>query len=216
MTVNVVVTQNLGNEFDLGNIEAGKIHVKLGSGLSRDPVTGEISFDAGVLPDDVNVAGLSWNPATNELTLLESDGSEFVVDLGTLAADKFLSSSSFDPIANVLTLVMTDGSEYTVDLGDLVQVHTDVGVKGDGTSASSIEFAASSLPITGPGDIDQSDMFIMATDPYPDGSRVSIPDAAEQVHGHLMAGGGYQYTLSQLLTVDVQDAFGNHLYYALP
>jgi hypothetical protein len=216
MTVGVVVTQNLGNEFDLGVIEAGKIHVKLGSGLSRDVVTGEISLDAGVLPDDVNVAGLSWDPVTNELTLTETDGSSFVVDLGVLAADKFLSSSNFDPATNVLTLVMTDGSEYTVDLADLVQVQTGVGVKGDGTSLDPLAFEASALPVTGSGDVDQSDMFLMATDPYPDGSRVAIGDAAEQVLGHLKGSGSFLAALEENLVVDVQDAFGTHLFYALP
>jgi hypothetical protein len=216
MTVSVVVTQNLGNEFDLGVIEAGKIHVKLGSGLTRDPVTGEISFDAGVLPDDVNVQGLNWDPVTNELTLTETDGSSFVVDLGVLAADKFLSSSSFDPVSNVLTLVMTDGSEYQVDLADLVQVQTGVGIKGDGTSPDPLAFEASALPVTGPGDIDQADMFLMATDPYPDGSRVAIGDAAEQVLGHLKGSGSFLAALEENLVVDVQDAFGTHLYFALP
>ena len=42
MSTAVVIPDNLGDEFDLGNIEPSKIRLKLGTGLSRD-VSGVIS-----------------------------------------------------------------------------------------------------------------------------------------------------------------------------
>jgi hypothetical protein len=215
MALNVVLTQNLGAEFDLGVLEAGKIHVKLGSGLTRDPATGEIAFDAGVLPFDVNVAGLSWNPATNELTLSESDGTTHVVSLATLAADKFLAGSSYDPATHELTLTMTDGSSYVIALADLAPVAATGGIQGDGTSGNPLRPDFDQLPITDSTNVNGTDMFVMVTDPYPDGSRVGIAEAADLLHTELMTS-SYPYALSTLLTVDVQDAFGNHLFYALP
>jgi hypothetical protein len=40
--------------------------------------------------------------------------------------------------------------------------------------------------------------------------------AAEQVLGHLRASGSFLAAVQEQLVVDVQDAFGVHLYYALP
>lgn len=289
MSYNVVTVPNLGNEFDLGVIEANKIHVKLGEGLTRDPLTGEISV---VPAADVHVDDVSWNPATNELTVTLTDTTAFVVDLGTLAADKFLSSSSFDPETNILTLVMTDASEYQVDLGDLVSAQTGVGIKGDGTTGTPIEFEASSLPAAGINTQQPADKFVMSTQADPDGALVPVGNAAFLVYRHLMdeavlgvdtgvgisgvgdgengppiefaaeelphhwedeghpevyfvmsgpyRPAGYRVntvqmaaelwtiymhneaedvaetTVNGMLTVDVQDAFGNHLFYALP
>ena len=63
----------------------------------------------------------------------------------------------------------------------------------------------------------------MSTDPFPDGCRVTPLQAAEnQWIGYTE--GKVEDTLNAMtptilaatLTVDVQDAFGTHLYYALP
>jgi hypothetical protein len=40
--------------------------------------------------------------------------------------------------------------------------------------------------------------------------------AAEQVLGHLKGSGSFLAALEENLVVDVQDAFGTHLFYALP
>jgi hypothetical protein len=211
---NVITAQNLGNEFDLGTIEANKIHVKLdGTSLVRDAVTGVIS---AVPSSDTFVEEVSWNPTTNELTITMNDASEHTVSLATLAADKFLQGSSYDPDTATLTLTMSDSSEYQINLSDLVTVQAGYGLTGDGTSGTPIEFAASTLPVTDEGNVDQADMFLMATDPYPNGSRVSIGHAAEQVLGHLRQGGSFEAALEEFLTVEVTDAFGNHLFFALP
>jgi hypothetical protein len=276
MAIGVVAVPNLGNEFDLGTIEANKIHVKLGDGLTRDPVTGVIS---AIPAADVHVDDVSWNPGTNELTVTLTDATEFVVDLGTLAADKFLSSSSFDPLTNILTLVMTDASEYQIDLGDLIPVQSGVGVKGDGTSVSPIEFEASSLPydedwqgdeefvirtdanpdgarmpaefvaellheyfpgvaqnvgLSGDGTVgaplefaaqelphlwtnpgDPEVYFVMSVPARPAGVRITTQEAGDELWTHVIQGHAEQL-IHDLLSVDVQDAFGNHLFYALP
>lgn len=277
MAINVVAVPNLGNEFDLGNIEANQIHVKFdGATIVRDPGTGVVS---AVAPADVHVNDVSWNAGTNELTVTLTDATEFVVDLGALAADKFLSSSSFDPNTNILTLVMTDASEYQVDLGDLIPVQSGVGIKGDGTTGTPVEFEASSLPYD--EDWQGDEEFVVATTANPDGARMPAEFAAELLHEYFpgvaqnvgLSGNGTtgsplefaaqelphtwedegnpevyfvmsaparpagvritteeagdelwthvlqnhaEQLIQNMLSVDVQDAFGNHLYYALP
>jgi hypothetical protein len=197
-------------------MEAGKIHVKLGSGLVRNPATGVISFDAGVLPADVHVQGMSWNPATNELTLTESDGSTHVVSLATLAADKFLQASSYNPATNTLTLTMTDGSTYTIDLSDLVQANTSGGIQGDGTTGNEIRPDFDTLPENPEDNVATTDFFVMSTSDYPDGARVTTTDAGGVIFFAMINDGSIVGPFQQILSVDVQDAFGTHLYYALP
>jgi hypothetical protein len=245
-----------------------------------------ISFDANVLPADVNVTGLSWDPATNELTLSESDGTTHVVSLATLAADKFLQGSSYDPATHELTLTMTDGSTYVVPLGDLVPVVTSSGIQGDGTSGDAIRPDFDQLPLASEGVIDAAnDYFVVSAAEHPDGARYPLQNAVDliwsyaQPEGYLnvatgvgISGNGQDQPLAfaadalphhfedtgdpevylvasapyrpagirlsttelanelwvyfhetqvanklvEALTVDVQDAFGNHLFYALP
>lgn len=45
----VVISEELGNEFDLGNIEPNLIHVKLDETLERDPATGEIGLAQAIV-----------------------------------------------------------------------------------------------------------------------------------------------------------------------
>jgi hypothetical protein len=295
MAVQVVTPTNLGHEFDLGTIEPGKIHVKLGSGLVRNAGTGVISFDASVLPADVTVQGMNWNPATNELTLTETDGTAHVVNLATLAADKFLQGSSYNPATNELTLTMTDGSTYVIDLTDLAPVGSTGGIQGTGVTGDEIRPDFANLPLAPDGVYDETDTFVMSTLARPDGERVPVINVADLLYAFLVAGGyldvqtglgvsgtgqgvplffdadelplaggsfdtnaptnyvlmsttsfpdgtrvtplqaaenqwiGYtegkvEDTINSMtpailateLSVDVQDAFGNHLYYALP
>jgi hypothetical protein len=178
----VITPSNLGNEFDLGVQEAGKIHVKLGSGLTRDLATGEISFDAGVLPADVSVQGLSWNPATGELTLTETDGTPHVVNLNSLAADKFLAGSSYNPATSELTMTMTDGSSYVISLADLAPVAATGGLQGTGVTGDELRPDFDNLPLAGVGDQSNNDLFVMSTVLAPDGQRVSASNAAQLIY----------------------------------
>jgi hypothetical protein len=159
---------------------------------------------------------MSWNPATNELTLTESDGSTHVVNLATLAADKFLQGSSYNPATNTLTLTMTDGSTYTIDLSDLVQAETMGGIQGDGTTGNKLRPDFDNLPENPEDNIATTDFFVMSTSDYPDGARVMPNDAGQVIFMAMIADGTLADFLQQVLTVDVQDAFGTHLYYALP
>jgi hypothetical protein len=189
MAVQVVTPTNLGNEFDLGTIEAGKIHVKLGSGLVRNAATGVISFDASVLPADVHMQGLNWNPATNELTLTESDGSTHGVNLATLAADKFLQGSSYDPATNELILVMTDGSTYVIDLTDLAPVGSTGGIQGTGVTGNEIRPDFDNLPLAPDGVYAETDTFVMSTLAQPDGARVPLINVADLLYNFFVPGG---------------------------
>jgi hypothetical protein len=185
----VVTPTNLGNEFDLGNIEPGKIHVKLGSGLIRNPATGVISFDAGVLPADVSLASLNWNPASNELTLTETDGTTHVVNLATLAADKFLAGSSYNPASNELTLTMTDGSTYIINLTDLAPVGSTGGIQGTGVTGDLLRPDFDNLLLAPDGVYDPADTFVMSTVARPDGERVPLINIADLLYAFLVAGG---------------------------
>lgn len=189
MAVQVVTPNNLGNEFDLGVIEANKIHVKLGSGLVRNAGTGVISFDTSVLPADVNVQSMNWNPGTGELTLTESDGSTHGVNLNSLAADKFLQGSSYNPATNELTLTMTDGSTYVIDLTDLAPVGSTGGIQGTGVTGDEIRPDFDNLPLAPDGVYDETDTFVMSTVARPDGERVPLINVADLLYNFLVAGG---------------------------
>jgi hypothetical protein len=214
MAMQVVTVPNLGNEFDVGVEEAGKLHIKLGAGLTRDPATGMIAA-TGV---DVHVQGVAWDSLTNELTLTQSDGSTHVVSLATLAADKFLAGSSFDPATNELTLTMTDGSTYVIALADLVTVAVDVGLAGSGTTANPLVFDAQSIPQAAYGTQQTIDRFVMSTSDRLEGQLVPVENAALLVYETVTPQIETQIDgrLTDVLTVDVQDAFGNHLYFAMP
>ena len=217
MAVQVVTPTNLGNEFDLGTMEAGKIHVKFdGTTIQRNPATGVVSINLAGLPADVNVQGMSWNPATNELTLTETDGTPHVVSLATLAADKFLQGSSYNAATNQLTLTMTDGSTYVIDLTDLAPVGSTGGIQGTGVTGDLIRPDFDNLPENPEDNIATTDFFVMSTSDYLDGARVTPNDAGQVIFMAMIADGTLVQFLQQVLTVDVQDAFGTHLYYALP
>lgn len=218
----VVIVPNLGNEFDIGAIEADKIHVKLGTGITRAAdgtvnidmaalVTHALSLAGASLTSDVNGVTDSvdltpavqaaetlttWNydPATHIVTYTGEDGVAGVSDLSALTTDIFVSGATFDAASMVLTLTDADAGtpDVVVNLASLKQVETadSATVAFSGTGEASSPLTASVVASTAT----VGNLATIAAD------GVAVDPAA----------------VTALATVDVQDAFGNHLFYAFP
>lgn len=111
--------------------------------------------------------------------------------VAALPADKFLQSASWSTATSTLTLTMSNGTTFPVLLSDLLPIvtasSTSVLVTGAGTTASPATAALKLDPLVG-------NLLVVTTA----GSKV---DPA---------------SVTALSSIDVQDAFGVHLYYALP
>ena len=87
MAVLVVTTSNLGNEFDLGVIEAGKIHIKVdGVTITRNIATGVLSVDPSAFQDiylkEVTYAADYANPSASiPLDFNMSNGAQHQIKL---------------------------------------------------------------------------------------------------------------------------------------
>jgi len=86
----LVHVNNLGNDFDIGVIEASKIHVKVdGTSIVRDPSTGVLSADTSAFVDvylkEVVYTPDLANPANNiPLYFNMSDGTQHIVKLTSI------------------------------------------------------------------------------------------------------------------------------------
>lgn len=87
---NLVHVNNLGNDFDIGVIEANKIHVKVdGTTIVRDPATGVVGVNPSALVDK-HLQGVAYtpdpsNPANNiPLNFNMSDGVQHTVQLASI------------------------------------------------------------------------------------------------------------------------------------
>lgn len=223
MTTNVVTVPNLGNDFDIGVIEANKIHVKIdGTTIVRDGATGVIAVNPAALattnaltnPSDARLTStvngvaatldltpliqagetnttLTYDPATKTLTYTNEDGTVATIDLSALAADLFVSGGSYDPATMVLTLSDNDGTtpDMTINLADLKKVTTQ---------------ASQSISFTGTGEASSPLQANLVVDPMT-GNLITVGPAGAKVD---------PATVTALATVDVQDAFGVHQFYA--
>ena len=224
MTTNVVTVPNLGNDFDIGVMEANKIHVKIdGTTLVRS-AAGVVSVNptalattnvldnpsAANLRSTVNgVAGtldltpliqagetnttLTYNAATKTLTYTNEDGLIATIDLSALAADIFVTGGTYDPATMVLTLSDNDGvtPNITINLADLKKVTTQ---------------ASNSIAFTGTGEASSPLQANLVVDPIA-GNLLTVSATGAKVA---------PAAVTALATVDVQDAFGVHQFYAFP
>lgn len=218
----VVTPQNLGNEFDLGAIEANKIHIKLdaatlvrkadGSISAMGPVTSltlagtQLSFTdetgatqvidlAPVVAAAETLTVLGYDAGTATLTYLDENGNATVVDLAALTSDIHVDGATWDAASMTLTLTDNDGGtpDVVVDLSSLQGSMTD---NSDGTYLYDAGNGTTTVIDTNtPASADAGNLLSTGSDGRP-----------------LLDGAG----ITALATVDVQDAFGNHLYYALP
>ena len=220
MTQKIVVVANLGDEFDIGGIEAEKIHVKLGTGMSRAAdgsvmidmaalVTHGLSLAGATLNSDVNgvadsldltpavkaaetLTTWSYDPASHIVAYTGEDGVAKTSDLSSLTTDIYIDGFSWDPAALTLTLTDTDGDtpDVVVNLSELKKVATadSATIAFSGTGEASDPLTASIKASTATS----GNLLTTAAD----GLAVDPAD------------------VRALATVDVQDAFGNHLVYA--
>ena len=224
MTVNTVTVPNLGNDFDIGVMEANKIHVKIdGTTLVRS-AAGVVSVNPTALtttnalsnPSAANLTStvngvastldltpliqagetnttLTYAPATKTLTYTNEDATVATIDLSALAADIFVTGGSYDPATMVLTLSDNDGvtPNITINLADLKKVTTQ---------------ATNSIAFTGTGEASSPLQANLVLDPITGNLLVVSATGAKVDPAAVLA----------LATVDVQDAFGTHLFYAFP
>ena len=222
MAVNVVIVPNLGNEFDLGTLEANKIHILTDNSIVRNPTTGELSVDVSalgithtlslvgtVLSSEVNgvtatqdllsaiqagetVTALSYNATTTELSYTDEDGNVSVIDLSALTTDIYVSGGSFDAGTSVLTLVDNDGVTPDITI-DLSSFVVSVVNNNDGTY-----------------DVMQNGVSV---------GQIDTKDGVSTDAGNLLSIGtdGLPYENAStirtaILDIEVQDAFGVTLY----
>ena len=222
MTKQVVAFANLGSEFDIGVIESDKIHVKLGTGMTR-AADGTINIDmAALLTHALTLAGATLNsdvngvvgsvdltpaiqaaqsltvwaydPATHIVTYTDENGVPGTHDLSALTTDIYVNGGTFDAASMVLTLADTDGGtgDITVNLSELKKVETvdsaTVAFTGEGTAAA---------PLTASAVVSSATAGNLLTS---EADGLAVAPAA----------------VAALATEDVQDAFGNHLFFAIP
>lgn len=90
MTTNVVTLNNLGNDFDIGQIEPSKIHVKVdGTTITRDSTTGTLSVDPSAFTDiylkEVTYTPDTANPAASiPLDFNMSNGAQYQIKLESI------------------------------------------------------------------------------------------------------------------------------------
>ena len=134
MAINVIVPSNLGSEFDLGQVEAGKIHLKLdGTSLVRNNTTGVISASGqtidGVLAEGHNIANIknaSGNTIANikETVIAVSqtlNGIAITKEDGTVSNLTKVGSTSLvvDPTAKTLKSIVNGVESTAVDISAL-------------------------------------------------------------------------------------------------
>jgi len=224
--VQVITPGNLGNEFDLGVIEANKIHVNFdGTSIVRNVGTGVVSAVtpattntlAAVAPNltsTVNgvvatvdlttliqatetLTSISYNALTKTLTYTDEDGVVQNLDLSTLATDIFVTGGSYNAATGVLTLTDNDGgtADVTINLQDLKIVVT---------------AASNSIAFTGTGEASSALVANLVVDPLV-GNLLAVTAAGAAVDP-----AGVIAISVAAATVDVQDAFGVHQFYAFP
>lgn len=147
-----------------------------------------------VIKDGETTTILAYNPATTTLSYTDEDGGVTAVDLSALAADIFVNGGSFNPATLILTLTDNSGTtpDVTVDLSQLLVTVTN---NGDGTYTLAQAGSSTVIDTRDGVSADAGNLLTVGTDLKP-----------------LLA----PATVTALATVDVQDAFGVHQFYAFP
>lgn len=113
-----------------------------GSGANQAIVTtvNGKSSAAVLVPDTIGVkpTATAFDGATGILTTTLSDGSVLTANIGITPVDQFLDTVTYVASTATLKLTMSNGSVKNVPLSDLVKVTTDLGVTGDGTTATPV------------------------------------------------------------------------------
>lgn len=220
----VILVGNLGNEFDLGNIEGGKIHLLTDGSIVRDPGTGELSVDVSAL-GITNILSLAGTVLTSTVNGQAADQ-----DLAAaIEAGETVTVLDYDPATTTLTYTDEDGNDTTVDLSALT---TDIYITGGSFDAGSMQLTLTD-PDAGTPDvvIDLSTLLLVVTDngdgtyELAQGGNTSTIDTRDGVSadaGNLLGLGADQKALlveadvAALATEELTDAFGVHIGFIFP
>lgn len=222
-------------------IQAGETNTT----LTYNPATKTLTYtnedgvvsnvDLSALAMDIYVSGGAYDAGTMVLTLTDNDAStpDITINLADLkkvvtAASSVISFSgsgeASNPLQATLNLDTTTGNLLSMSVnGLLVTIQAGVGISGSGTTADPLAFAADELPLHFQDTGIPDNAFVMSTLHNPAGARVSILDAAKETwDGYIqnevdkVLATTIPAVINAMLTVDVQDLAGNHLFYALP
>ncbi len=222
-------------------IQAGETNTT----LTYNPATKTLTYtnedgvvsnvDLSALAMDIYVSGGAYDAGTMVLTLTDNDAStpDITINLADLkkvvtAASSVISFSgsgeASNPLQATLNLDTTTGNLLSMSVnGLLVTIQAGVGISGSGTTADPLAFAADELPLHFQDTGIPDNAFVMSTLHNPAGARVSILDAAKETwDGYIQSevdkvlATTIPAVINAMLTVDVQDLAGNHLFYALP
>lgn len=150
MALNAVMLPNLGAEFDIGVLEASKIHVRVSNGVMHGPAfidlradiptilaatTSVLSTPGGAsLTSTVNGVASTLNltpliQAGETTTTLAYNGltgdltytdEDGVATVLNIPVENFLASASYNSTTNILTMTLADATTVTVDLTDII------------------------------------------------------------------------------------------------
>ena len=222
-TTNIVTLPNLGNDFNIGVIEANKIHLNVdGTSIIRDAGTGVLSVSpAGLsISNDLAFGGTSLTSTVN--------GQEATVDLTALVQKaETLTSMTYDTNTKMLAYADEHGGLTSVDLSALA---VDIFVNGASFDAASLVLTLTDTDAGTPDvTVDLSTLKVTLTDngdgtfTIAQGANSYTFDTKEGVSADagnlLLAGTDAKPLLNPgavraLLDVEVKDAFGNTLYFA--
>lgn len=236
------VNGNLSNVLDLTPLV---LTAETNTTLTYNPATKTLTYinedgvvatiDLSALATDIFVSGGSFDAATMVLTLTDNDGTtpDIVINLADLKQVVTAASSTItfsgtgeasNPLQATLNLDPATGNLLSMSVnGLLVTVNQGVGISGDGTASSPLEFAADELPLHFQDTGIPDNAFVMSTPHNPAGARVPYLDMAKEIwDGYIQSQVDnvlvttIPAVVNAMLTVDVQDLAGTHLFYALP
>jgi len=230
-TINTITPDNLDIEFDIGNLTANKIRVKLDATLSRDATTGEIGVDVANI-------GIVSTDGGNLLSTGSDSGAFF--DQAALQSAETVWSGSNTGFLNVTPAGQNGHAPmFSLDYNDpafIEGVQDAIGVAVT-DSASGISYddannmlAAVIASLAGGDGINITNGNLIAVTPDPTSAlTVSVSPAGVKVTQTVSADAGNLAKLgsdgkvmvdpadiASLATIDVCDAFDNPIYKAFP
>lgn len=227
----------VANKYDV-NVDAATIIID-GAGVVKANLT-NAAYDTMVKSFETDTTFVQISPGVYAYT----NEAGIVTNLN-IPADKFLANASYNSATQILVLTMTDTSVINVPLADLIPVavtsSSSINVTGNGTSATPLTATAKLSATAGNQLVVNPDgLFVPAPGAFSETSLTTTDSATidfteSGVNGHNLTGNvkldatagnlltatatGLQVTpaaVAALATVDVQDAFGVHQFYAFP
>ena len=204
MSLQIVTPANLGNTLKAAHITAGKYDVNIDKdtllaladgtlAVNTNIGTGESDALKALIKGQETATSMSYDAATKIISYTNEKGTVSNINLSALAVDIYVDGASYDAATMVLKLIDNDTGtpDISVNLAELKKVSsqnsTTVTLSGTGEASS---------PLKADVNVSNAATNLLKTDA--NGLLVSKTD------------------ITDLASVDVQDAFGTHLFYAFP